>query len=92
MSAISVRELKDHLSKYLRRVQEGHSILVTDRGRPIAEITPLRGESMTLDERLARLEAAGEITLPRGKKETVRVRAVSVRGRPVAETLLEDRR
>jgi antitoxin (DNA-binding transcriptional repressor) of toxin-antitoxin stability system len=65
---------------------------VTDRGRPIAEIMPLRAESMTLDERLARLEEAGEITLPRGRKERGRVRAARVRGRPVAETLLEDRR
>jgi hypothetical protein len=55
-------------------------------------LTPLRAESMTLDERLARLEEAGEITLPRRKKGLGRVRAARVRGRPVAETLLEDRR
>jgi len=94
MSAVSVRELKDHLSEHLRRVQGGQRILVTDRGRPIAEITPLRVESMTLDERLAQMEEAGEITLPRGKKKKglLPVRAARVRGRPVAETLLEDRR
>jgi hypothetical protein len=46
---------------------------------------------MTLDERLARLEEGGEITLPRGKKGRVRLRAARVRGRPVSETLLEDR-
>ena len=93
MSAVSVRELKDHLSEHLRRVQGGQRIVVTDRGRPIAEITPLRTDSMTLDERLARLDEAGEITLPRGKKKGLgRVRAARVRGRPVAETLLEDRR
>jgi hypothetical protein len=61
--------------------------------RPIAELTPLRSKSMTLDERLAWLEEAGEITLPRGKKKNLeRIRSARVRGQPVAQTLLEDRR
>ncbi len=63
-----------------------------DGGRAIAEISPVRPEPTTLAERLALLEAAGEITLPRGKKKRARVVPVPVRGRPVAETLLEDRR
>jgi len=92
MSAVSVRELKNHLSEHLRRARDGQRILVTDRGRPIAEITPLRAESLTLDERLARLEEEGEITLPQGRKARSLVRATRVRGRPVSETLLEDRR
>jgi prevent-host-death family protein len=93
MSAVSVRELKDHLSEHLRRVQGGERIMVTDRGRPIAKITPLRDEPMTLDERLAQMEEAGEVTLPHPRKKTrAKVRPAPVRGRPVAETLLEDRR
>jgi prevent-host-death family protein len=92
MAAVSVRDLKDHLGEHLRRVQGGQRILVTERGRPIAEISPLRPEPTTLEERLARMEAEGEITLPRGKKAPGRVQPVRVRGRPVAETLLEDRR
>ena len=42
MKAIGVRELKAHLSRYLRDVQAGEVVLVTDRGRVIAE---LRGAS-----------------------------------------------
>ena len=67
-------------------------VLVVERGRPIAELTPVQAEPSTLDERLALLEASGEITLPRGKKKgRARVQPASVHGRPVAETLLEDR-
>ena len=91
VAAVSVRHLRDHLGEHLRRVQAGQRITVLDGGRPIAELTPVRTESSTLDERLALLEASGDITLPRGKKGRTRIQPVSVRGRPVAETLLEDR-
>lgn len=38
MKTVGVRELKDRLSEYLRLVREGEEILVTDRGRVVAEL------------------------------------------------------
>lgn len=38
MERVGVRELKNRLSEYLRRVDHGEVILVTDRGRPVAEL------------------------------------------------------
>ncbi len=38
MLAVGVRELKNRLSEYLRRVRNGEEILVTDRGEVIAEL------------------------------------------------------
>jgi len=38
MKAVGVRDLKAHLSRYLRDVQAGEVVLVTDRGRVIAEL------------------------------------------------------
>jgi prevent-host-death family protein len=38
MKAVGVRELKAHLSRYLRDVQDGEVVLVTDRGRVVAEL------------------------------------------------------
>lgn len=38
---VGVRELKQHLSEYLRRVSDGEVIQVTDRGVPVALITPV---------------------------------------------------
>jgi antitoxin (DNA-binding transcriptional repressor) of toxin-antitoxin stability system len=35
-----VRELKAHLSAYLRDVERGDVVLVTDRGRVVAELRP----------------------------------------------------
>jgi len=38
MRAVGVRELKNRLSEYLRLVRNGEEVLVTDRGRVIAEL------------------------------------------------------
>jgi prevent-host-death family protein len=40
MKTVGVRELKNSLSEYLRRVRSGESVLVTDRGEVVAELTP----------------------------------------------------
>jgi prevent-host-death family protein len=38
---VGVRELKQHLSKYLDQVESGVELLVTDRGKPKARIVPV---------------------------------------------------
>ena len=40
-----IKELRDNLRAYLERVQDGEEVLITDRGRPIARITPHPGRS-----------------------------------------------
>lgn len=40
MKTVGVRELKNRLSEYLRQVRAGESVLVTDRGEVVAEISP----------------------------------------------------
>ena len=60
---VGVRELKTRLGAYLQRVRQGRTLVVTDRGEPIAELRPL--ESPTDDDAvLALLEAAGAVTRP----------------------------
>ena len=41
-SSISVRDLKNTVSKVLRRVENGEHLTVTVDRRPVAEIVPLR--------------------------------------------------
>jgi prevent-host-death family protein len=41
MRRIGIRELRQAASVYLRRVEAGETIEVTDRGRPVALLTPL---------------------------------------------------
>lgn len=40
MISVGVRDLKNRLSEYLRRVRLGESVLVTDRGEVVAELSP----------------------------------------------------
>ena len=37
---VGIRELKAKLSEHLQRVDEGETIIVTDRGRPVARLVP----------------------------------------------------
>jgi prevent-host-death family protein len=43
-STVGVRELRQNLSVYLRRVAEGERFVVTDRREPVAELVPLASE------------------------------------------------
>ena len=61
MDQIGIRELRQNASVYLDRVKEGESIEITERGVPIAVISPV-GSTSKFD----RLVAAGVITPGRG--------------------------
>ena len=41
METIGIRELRQNASRHLERVKAGESITITDRGEPIAVISPL---------------------------------------------------
>jgi len=61
MKTIGIRDLRQRASEVLRLVEGGETFEVTDRGRPVAQITPLPFASP-----LERLRAAGEISAPAG--------------------------
>lgn len=50
---VGVRELRQNLSVYLRRVGAGESLQVTDHGRVVAALVPLKEDATPL-ERLAK--------------------------------------
>lgn len=56
MRAIGVRELRQQASRYLRDVQRGETIQVTDRGHPVAWLVPVP-RSRGIDE----LSASGRL-------------------------------
>jgi prevent-host-death family protein len=41
MKSIGIRELRQHASRYLRDVERGETIEITDRGRRVARLMPL---------------------------------------------------
>lgn len=67
MRAAGVREIKNKLSEYLRLVAEGETVLVTDRGRVVAQLAPpplYAPPPLAENDALRRLAAAGKIRLP----------------------------
>jgi prevent-host-death family protein len=62
MEKVGVRELRQNLSVYLRRVARGERLEVTDRGRPVAVLAPLP----RTDSTVARLVAAGRARAAEG--------------------------
>lgn len=74
MTEVGIRELRNNLSRYLERIQQGEEVVVTDRGRAIARVLPVSGER-TID----RLIREGKVT-PASKPRTLprRVKAAGV--------------
>lgn len=66
---IGVRELRQNLSVYLRQIREqGRSYEVTERGEPVAQLTPLPADELSGWDRLV---AEGRITPPTRGWETL---------------------
>ncbi len=85
---VGIRELKAHLSRYLKQVQQGRPVLVTDHGRPIGRIVPA---TESFESRLKSMSRAGVIAWS-GKKLASTVPVARIRGkRTVADLIVEDR-
>jgi prevent-host-death family protein len=85
MTEVGVRELRDHLSRYLDQVQAGEEVVVTDRGRAIARVLPIGGER-TID----RLVREGLIT-PAKQRRRRRPAPLKTAG-PVSDLVADQRR
>lgn len=92
MKSATVSQLKNHLSKFLRLVKEGESVVVLDRGHPVAELKSRSQKDSKTGDHLKKLESMGilrrgdpdhfkNFPYPGGKGKT-----------GVLETLLDERR
>lgn len=93
METVGVRELKMHLSRYLKRVRAGQHLRVTERGKPIATIAPAE---VPVDLEWAhQLIAEGRAAWSGGKPKGVPLAARRRRrrqGPTVSDAVIEDRR
>ncbi len=93
MQKVGSREFKNRLGRYLRAVREGRTLIITDRGKSVARISPAddsKPEGMDLSKRLKELEALGLIRL--GTNPLHPFRPVKIKGKPISRTIIEDRR
>lgn len=86
MIEVGVRELKNSLSSYLRRVRQGETVVVTDRGVPVARVIPAG-----VPEHIANLMAEGRISWS-GKKFVAPQKVPRLTlGPPLSEYIAKDR-
>ncbi len=64
MKTASVTESKNGLSRLLRQVKAGKSVLIFDRNVPVARLEPISPGSLPDDQRLLSLERQGLIRRP----------------------------
>ncbi len=90
MVTVGVRDLKAQLSSYLRRVERGERLIVTDRGRPIVSMSPVTSTASLarLDVLVQRGAARWSGGKPAGSAHPPRL----LRGDTVAEAVIEGRR
>lgn len=89
MSSVGVRELKNKLSDYLGKVARGERITVTKRGKIVAVITPpVEDEVVRVISEMVREESASWS----GGKPRGNTRPPKIKGKPLSETVLEERR
>jgi len=89
VDTVGIRELKTHLSRHLKRVQAGERLLVTERGRSIATISPVEP---SVDVDWAHQLVADGRAHWNGGKPTGAKRPAKITGTTASSIVLEDRR
>lgn len=95
MKKATITEAKNSLSALLEQVRAGNSVLILDRGVPVATIQPVTSAGVAEDGRIERLERAGLIrrpTRPLDPRLLSQPRPRPARGVSAVAALLEERR
>ncbi|MEE9578720.1 MAG: type II toxin-antitoxin system prevent-host-death family antitoxin [Gemmatimonadota bacterium] len=64
MMIYSIYEAKAKFSELIRRVRQGSTVIVSHRGKPVAEIRPIKSADIGLGERIEQLERRGVLRRP----------------------------
>jgi prevent-host-death family protein len=85
---VGIRELKEHLSKYMAQVKQGQSIVITEHGKPVGRIVP---EGQSLEDRVEALRQAGVIAWDGRKLKRIKPPAVNKSDKLVSDIVVEMR-
>lgn len=88
VTTVGIREFKAQFARYVRQVKAGSIVTITERGKPIARILPVR---KTTAERMQELVRAGLIAWNGRRLQPLKPPAHTRGNRTVADLLLENR-
>jgi prevent-host-death family protein len=86
---IGLREANQQFSRLMKAVRGGKEVLLTERGRPLAVVKPIRGGET--ESIIQRLETAGFLRPASRRGALPPWGPRSVRGGPVSQTVREER-
>ncbi len=87
---MGLREANQRFSKAIRAVKAGEEVVLTERGKPVAVITPWRRNGRR-EATLRALEAAGLIHAVPKRGPLPRVRRIRIKGEPISKTVQDMR-
>ena len=85
---VGTRELKNKLSEYLRRVKAGETVIVTEHGKSIGQIVPIKS---TIEERLQMMVDSGQAEWNGKKLKPYQPVAVNKSDHQLSDLVVEDR-
>ncbi len=89
MQSVGIRQFKENMGHYVDLLKSGQDIILTDRKKQIATITPV-GISAA-EEAVRRMILGGKANWGGGRPQALRHR-VQIKGKGVADAVVEDRR
>ena len=92
METAGIKDVKNNLSSYLKRIKAGEEIIITERGKPIARIIRENASGTSLHLALAPLIQKGVIKMPTLNLSQSSAPPLRAPGKSVSEMVLEDRR
>jgi prevent-host-death family protein len=89
MERVGLREANIHFAKYIKKVKEGKKILLTDRGKPFAIVSPVVKKEEPIEERLRLMEERGILKRAAGKMKLRTL--IRVPGKEISRIVSENR-
>lgn len=88
---VGIRDLRENLRSWLERVKNGEEIVVTERGKAIAQLTPLDSGRRSLEELIALGMARPPLRPKRRQYDLSRLPELEGEGPTLADMVIEQR-
>lgn len=90
MDKVTIRQLRNDVSRIVRRASAGERLIITNNGVAVAEIRPL--EQSPSRQAIAELIEAGRLNPPRSTAPPRQAQPIEFSGRRTSEEILEELR
>jgi len=87
---VGLREANQSFSKIIKAVRGGEEVVLTERGKPIARLTPIV-EEPDIEAVLDRMAAEGLLIRPKKRGPMPYFKPIKIKGGPLSETIRKER-